>query len=160
LFQPSYTGNAGGAARISTNSWGSAVNGAYDVYSYNVDQFMWSHPDYLICFANGNSGAPNTVGSPATAKDCVSVGGTRNGSTIGSPQNSIYTSTSRGPAADNRRKPTVCAPAQSLTSANQGPSSYATLAGTSMASPCVAGMAALMRQYCTDGWYPTGTKVP
>src|SRR5439155_17228064 len=156
LFQPSYTGNAGGKARISTNSWGSAVNGAYTLDSYNVDQFTWNHPDYLIFFANGNSAAQGTVGAPATAKDCVSVGGTRNSTLL----KSIYTSTSRGPTTDGRLKPTICAPAQSLKSAQNGPANYQYLAGTSMASPSAAGMAALMRQYCADGWYPTGTKVP
>src|SRR5262249_18759737 len=79
LFQPSYTGNAGGAARISSNSWGSSVAGAYDVTSMNVDQFMWNHPDYLIFFSNGNDGTPGSVGSPASAKNSVGVGGVING---------------------------------------------------------------------------------
>lgn len=30
------------------------------------------------------------------------------------------------------------------------------LMGTSMATPVVSGNAALVRQYLTDGWYPTG----
>ncbi len=156
LYQPSYTGNAGGAARISTNSWGSPGAGVYTVNSLALDQFMWNHPDYLIFFSNGNSAGANTVGSPASAKNCVSVGGTRNGT----QSSTIYTSTSRGPTADGRRKPTICAPAQSLTSAQNGPNVYAALQGTSMACPAAAGVASLMRQYCTEGWYPTGTKVP
>ena len=49
--------------------------------------------------------------------------------------------------------------AQNLTSAQQGPSSYGALAGTSMACPSAAGMTGLIRQYCTEGWYPTGTKI-
>ncbi len=156
LYQPSFTGNAGGAARISTNSWGSAAAGAYTVNSLSLDQFMWNHQDYLIFFSNGNSAAANTVGAPASAKSCVSVGGVRNGTS----SNLIYSSTSRGPTVDGRRKPTIAAPAQNLTSANVGPASYAALAGTSMACPAAAGVAGLMRQYCTEGWYPTGTKVP
>ncbi len=157
LFQPAYTGNAGGAARISTNSWGAPVGGAYTVDSANLDQFMWDHPDFLVFFSNGNSGpAGNTVGSPASAKNCVSVGGTLNGT----GQNSMYASSSRGPTDDARRKPTVVAPASSLTSANAGPAGYVALAGTSMSCPATAGMAGLMRQYCTEGWYPTGAKVP
>jgi hypothetical protein len=154
LFQPSYTGNAGGAARISSNSWGSPVNGAYDIAATMADQFMWSHPDYLICFANGNSGVPGSVVSPASAKSVVSVGGTGNAASA----SSIYSGTSRGPAADGRRKPTLCAPAI-LVSSTAPPSTYSGLAGTSMASPGAAGTAALMRQYLVDGWYPTGAKV-
>jgi Subtilase family len=157
LFQPAYTGNAGGAARLSTNSWGAPVGGAYTIDASNVDRFMWDHPDFLVFFSNGNSGpSGNTVGSPAVAKNCVSVGGTLNGS----GQNSMYVSSSRGPTDDARRKPTVVGPASSLTSANSGPAGYAALAGTSMSCPAVTGMAGLLRQYCTEGWYPTGAKVP
>lgn len=155
LFQPSYDGNAGGAARISSNSWGGATNGAYTLMSLNVDQFMWNHPDYLMFFSNGNSGPSGKVGSPASAKNCVGAGGTQNGTN----QGNIYNSTSRGPTTDGRRKPTICSPGQAVMSATAG-QGYVSLSGTSMASPSMTGAAALLRQYCTEGWYPTGTKVP
>jgi hypothetical protein len=75
LFLPAYLGNAGGAARISSNSWGGSTGGAYTLYSYEADQFVWSHPDFYISFSNGNSGpAPGTVGTPATAKDITRAG--------------------------------------------------------------------------------------
>jgi len=157
LFQPGYTGNAGGAARLASNSWGSAVSGAYTLNSMQVDQFMWSHPDFFIAFSNGNSGGPGTVGEPASAKSSGGVGGTGNGTS----QNSIYSSTSRGPTADGRRKPTYCAPGSGVTSANGGgTNNYVSLSGTSMASPAATGAMVLMRQYLTDGWYPTGAAVP
>jgi hypothetical protein len=157
LYQPSYTGNAGGAARISSNSWGNSMAmGDYELNSLQVDQFMWNHPDYLLCFSNGNSSGFQTVGSPATAKNSVGVGGTRNGTTA----NFIYTGTSRGPTQDGRRKPTVCTPGQNVISAFVGPNSFQSLTGTSMASPGCAGAAALIREYLTEGWYPTGAKVP
>ena len=35
----------------------------------------------------------------------------------------------------------------------------AALSGTSMATPTLAGAAALVRQYLQEGWYPSGTKV-
>ena len=35
-----------------------------------------------------------------------------------------------------------------------------TIAGTSMATPVAAGAAALIRQYFTDGFYPTGVRTP
>jgi hypothetical protein len=37
--------------------------------------------------------------------------------------------------------------------------SYGTYSGTSMATPAVAGAMALVRQYLTEGWYPTGAPV-
>ncbi len=157
LFLPSYVGNAGGAARITSNSWGAAVGGAYTLNSLEVDQFMWNHPDYYIAFANGNSGTTGSVGSPATAKDCASMGATGNGTS----ENSIGSFTSRGPCLDGRLKPTFCAPGVSLTSAYGGSTNtYQTLSGTSMATPSGTGAVVLMRQYLTDGWYPTGTQVP
>lgn len=155
LFQPPYTGNAGGAARISSNSWGSAVNGAYDLNAMQVDQFVWNHPDFYVGFSNGNSGTAGSVGSPATAKNLAGMGGVRNGPS----QTSIYTATSRGPTADFRRKPLFCAPGQFVNSAQSGPANYASLSGTSMACPTGTGAVTLMRQYLCDGWYPTGAPV-
>ena len=157
LFQPGYTGNAGGAARLASNSWGEDVAGAYTLNSMQVDQFMWSHPDFFIAFSNGNSQTAGTVGSPATAKNSGGVGGTLNGTS----QNTLYNSTSRGPTADGRRKPTYCAPGGSVYSADgAGTTGYKSLSGTSMASPAATGAMALMRQYLADGWYPTGAAVP
>ncbi len=161
LFLPPYIGNAGGAARISSNSWGSAVQGDYDLNSLNVDQFTWNHPDFLMCFSNGNSGIAGSVGSPATSKNSVGVGGTQNGVSSTTQKSTIYSSTSRGPTQDGRQKPTICTPGLNVSSANgSGTTSYQSLSGTSMASPGAGAAAALMRQYLTEGWYPTGAKVP
>ncbi len=151
-----YNGNAGGSARIMTNSWGNAVGGAYDVMSMTADQFMWNHPDFLPFFSNGNDGAPNTVGSPATAKNVVSAGGTGNGTGA----NQIYGSTSRGPTDDNRFKPTICAPATLTSAYGQSDTGYISYSGTSMASPAMAGATVLLRQYLGEGWYPTGAPIP
>ncbi len=155
LYAIAYAGNIAGAPRIMTNSWGSDVGGAYDIASMTADQFAWDHKDFLNFFSNGNAGGVNTVGSPATAKNVVSAGGTENGANA----NQIYTSTSRGPTDDNRRKPTICSPATLSSALGSGNGGYTTLSGTSMASPSMAGATVLIRQYLTDGWYPTGAAV-
>ena len=97
------------------------------------------------------------MATPATAKNTAGAGGTGNGAS----SSTYYTTTSRGPTADGRRKPTYCSPGSGLSS-SAGPTSgtYITLSGTSMASPSGSGAVVLMRQYLTDGWYPTGAAVP
>lgn len=160
-----FTASYGLGARVHSNSWGSTSN-SYDTYAVNVDQFMWNNPDFLVVFANGNSGpGAGTVGSPATAKNLVSVGATQQAPN----QNTVASYSSRGPTSDGRFKPTVAAPGGDsngyIVSAdnNSGNPPSPTcntqgspFAGTSMATPAVAGMAALTRQYFRDGFYPDG----
>src|SRR5262249_35889507 len=85
LFAPAYDVNGNSAydpalePRTHSNSWGSA-DSTYDSGTAQVDQFMWTHPDFLILYAAGNNGpAPLTVGNPGTAKDIVTCGATENG---------------------------------------------------------------------------------
>jgi hypothetical protein len=158
LFILPYAGNAAGSVKLMSNSWGGGDPGAYDSRSANVDQFMWDHKDFLVFFSNGNDGPTmGSVQSPATAKNCVSMGGCQN---AGAYQ-SIYYYSSRGPTEDGRLKPTVLTPGQSVYSAYGGSdNSYWSMDGTSMSSPSAQGAAALVRQYFSDGWYPTGAANP
>ncbi len=83
LFKPAYELGA----RIHSNSWGGTGDGKYNMYSKDVDKFMWTHPDMLILFAAGNSGVdnnadgvidPDSIAWPSTAKNCLSVGASEN----------------------------------------------------------------------------------
>ncbi|MCP4661865.1 MAG: S8 family serine peptidase, partial [bacterium] len=163
IFQQTYDQGA----RIHTNSWGDRENYTpYNIYSAgseDVDQFMWSHKDFLLVFAAGNSGSSaGTVGSPATAKSVLAVGATNRGSSA----ESMASFSSCGPTADGRIKPDVTAPGVGIYSANNdiniGSNNCNTrsMSGTSMAAPAAAGLAALVGQYFTDGWYPTGAANP
>ncbi|EKD28696.1 MAG: hypothetical protein ACD_79C00243G0002, partial [uncultured bacterium] len=154
--------NAG--ARIHSNSWGSAVNGAYTSYSQDADEFMWNHKDFLICFSAGNSGdATNTVGSPGTAKNIICSGASENAQT-GYNQEDVAYFSSNGPTDDGRMAPTVTAPGHYVMSPDNDGNIYSfnssvrSMSGTSMSCPTHAGSAALVRQYYMDGFYPDGVK--
>jgi subtilisin family serine protease len=162
IFQQAYDQGA----RIHSNSWGdrenAAVQNTYSAACQDVDEFMFGHPDFLILFAAGNSGpGTGTVGSPSVAKNTISVGATLRGTSA----NSMASFSSCGPTADGRFKPDLTMPGSSITSAGNDLNvttnncGTATMSGTSMATPGAAGMAALVRQYYADGYYPTGAAV-
>lgn len=185
LFKVPYDNDA---ARVHTNSWGAAVSGAYDQSSKQVDEFVWNHRDCVICFAAGNEGADRdnngvidagSIGSPGTAKNCITVGATENNRSDQSKPYSLigYTGepiasdgwsddpegmvafSSRGPTRNQRIKPDVVAPGTAILSTLSRDATiddffgksldplYAFLAGTSMATPLVAGCAAVVREY-------------
>jgi subtilisin family serine protease len=140
-------------ARIHTNSWGSPANpGAYDTMASRVDEYMWKHPDMLVLFAAGNDGKDlnadgrideNSLGTPATAKNVLTVGASENEMAVGGiqkqlhelrdgekkwgaePVRSDYISnngsgmaafSSRGPTTDGRLKPEIVAPGTNIIS--------------------------------------------
>ncbi|KAK9815904.1 hypothetical protein WJX72_011677 [[Myrmecia] bisecta] len=74
-----------------------------------------------------------------------------------------------GPTLDGRYKPDIIAPGTTISAAIPTTSAAASTScnanldvdrGTSMATPIVAGALTLIRQYFTDGFYPTGSAVP
>jgi hypothetical protein len=162
IFQQTYTQGA----RLHTNSWGDQENATpqnnYTAGSQDVDEFMWNHKDFLVFFAAGNSGPGTaTVGSPSTAKSAVSVGATLRGTSA----NSMASFSSCGPTDDGRIKPEVTVPGSSIISAandrniTSNNCNTRSMSGTSMATPGAAGLTALIRQYYTAGWYPSGSPV-
>jgi hypothetical protein len=159
LFQQAYTQGA----RLHTNSWGDQENATpqnnYTTGSQDVDEFMWNHKDFQVFFAAGNSGPGTaTVGSPSTAKSAVSVGSTLRGTSA----NTMSGFSSCGQTDDGRIKPEVTVPGSGIVSANADNNvasnncNTVAMSGTSMASPGAAGLTALIRQYYTDGFYPSG----
>lgn len=159
-------------ARIHSNSWGdrqgrlsSPPTANYPQTAYDVDAFVWSHPDMLIVFNTGNLGQKiatpaSSLSAPGSAKNTLQIGGTRSGS-MG--DDILAEFTLFGPARDGRIKPDLVA-ASRVTGANynfDGKPETCDVGldvGTSWSSPTVAGAAALVRQYYTDGFYPSGKR--
>lgn len=85
LFLPPYRDDG---ARIHTNSWGyTSGDGAYNSNSREIDDFVWKHRDFVICFSAGNEGSDadgngrvneRSTTAPGTAKNCVTVGASEN----------------------------------------------------------------------------------
>ena len=139
LFKAAYTNGA----RIHSDSWGAANAGYYDEDSRNLDMFVWSNKNMLIVVAAGNEGTdgdsdgvvdPDSMDTPGTAKNCLTVGASENWRAISSTYGASWTNdykvdpiysdniaetnlphglvafSSRGPCDDGRIKPDVVAP--------------------------------------------------
>jgi hypothetical protein len=143
-------------ADLHTNSWGGAEYGRYTTQSQDVDEYIWAHKDFTILFSAGNEGVdvpssdgvvnPDSIGSPATAKNSITVGASENNRSSGGrnpggacstyggcnpfdyPVNPIRDDrlsdnpdgmaafSSRGPTNDGRVKPDIVAPGTNIAS--------------------------------------------
>lgn len=155
LFRPAYIAGA----RIHVNGWGSGPN-HYGEAASQVDDFVFSHPDFLVIFGAGNSGpVQGTITTEANSKNALAVGSSilpRPAFVPGTDDTSALAGfSSRGPTGDGRFKPELLAPGSAVISARssliegnlQGYPYYTRMQGTSMAAAVAGGSAALLREY-------------
>ncbi|WP_255421138.1 MULTISPECIES: S8 family serine peptidase [Micromonospora] len=141
---------AQGADVVSMSLGGAPTNGT-DVLSAAVNRLS-AESDSLFVIAAGNEGAAYTVGAPGAADSALTVGSV-------TKQSALSWFSSRGPRLDDDAiKPEIAAPGTDIVAARATGTldaeavdgSYARLSGTSMATPHVAGAAAILKQAHRD----------
>jgi len=141
-----------------TNGFDCAIQGVYGVTDALIDAVVRGSlgAPYRVVWANGNErqgtrcnvegfGSYYSVAPPATAKNHITVGA------LNSNDDSMTTFSSWGPCDDGRLKPDISAPGcqaggdGGVTScAASSDTAYTVFCGTSMASPTVCGISALL----------------
>ncbi|MBE3519934.1 MAG: S8 family serine peptidase [Firmicutes bacterium] len=128
--------------RVGNMSLGSATSSdGTDSLSVAVNNAV--NNGIIMVVAAGNSGpATYTIGSPAAAANAITVGALYDPGEKGWV---LAEFSSRGPTADGRIKPDICTPGRNITAAKAGSvNGYVTYSGTSMATPFMSGVIALM----------------
>ena len=158
MWQQAYAAGA----FVHSNSYGAPTNGEYIGSDNQADEALRELDDLIILFAAGNDGAQtNSIASPGNAKNVTTVGALLHGNS-----SSVAYYSNKGPTDDGRLKPDISATGTSVESARGDSNNSNSVenasaisnSGTSMATPITAGATTLLRQYFTDGFYPTGTK--
>lgn len=124
------------APDVINNSWGSQISSDD---RYRPDLKALRAAGILPVFAAGNDGpGPGTIDSPGSTPEALAVGAV-------DPDKRVASFSGRGPSPWKEIKPELAAPGTNIVSAFPG-GGYAEGAGTSMAAPHVAGLAALLLQ--------------
>jgi len=145
-------------SNVETNGWPCAIQGDYGVTSALIDAIVGGSlgDPFRIVWAAGNErqgsscdvegfGDYYSLAPPSAAKNHIAVGA------LNSNNDSMTSFSSWGPADDGRLKPDVAAPGCQSNDDNgvtstSSTGNYSVKCGTSMASPTVCGLSALIMQ--------------
>ena len=134
---------------ITSASYSNGCNAGYTSLARDLDEQNNIYSSLLHVFSAGNSGSSdcgygagsgwgNVTGGHKQAKNVIAVGNLDYGASLAS-------SSSRGPAADGRIKPDICAQGTNVYSTYPN-YTYNTISGTSMACPGISGVLAQLYQ--------------
>ena len=135
---------------VINHSWGSYPNDptiapmGNEEICRDIDNAIYDNGQLHI-FAAGNRGpGASTLGIQAASKNALTVGSVLDHmDAAGNSAGSVSSFSSRGPCADGRWKPNVCAPGEGILSLDAtNNSGYISQDGTSMAAPHVTALAA------------------
>ncbi|MEV4399313.1 S8 family serine peptidase [Nonomuraea sp. NPDC049607] len=140
---------AEGASVINMSLGGGATDGT-DPLSLAVDT-LTERTGVLFVVAAGNDGAAYSIGTPGAATSALTVGAVDG-------KDALAEFSSRGPRLDDAPKPDLTAPGVAIVAARAAGTSmgepvderYTAASGTSMATPHVAGAAAIVKQRHPD----------
>ncbi|MFI5906176.1 S8 family serine peptidase [Dactylosporangium sp. NPDC051541] len=135
---PWHAGRPDRAPQVLTNSWGCPSLEGCDLYSMRpaIDAFTAAGIFFVAAAGNTGPGCSSITDPPANYASTLTVGAVDRNARVAD-------FSSRGPTADGLTKPDVMAPGVDVLSALPG-GGYDVLSGTSMATPHVAGVVALM----------------
>jgi len=157
-------------AYVHSNSWGAGTMGSYSLADEAFDQSVRDadrdapyNREMVITTSAGNDGPGargggyGTVGSPANSKNVITVGGNQ---PYYPPAHDnpelMFGSSSRGWTEDNRIKPDVIAPSESINTQDTPLSirarEYVEASGTSFGNPIVAGAAAVVVEWYEENY--------
>lgn len=132
---------------VTSTSYSEGCNTGYTTTTRQVDQQTRQNPELLHVFSAGNSANSNCGYGAGNIWGTI-TGGRKQGKAVIATGNLEYTgaltfSSSRGPAADGRIKPDICANGTNQISTDPN-NTYAPGGGTSAAAPGIAGLALQM----------------
>ncbi|WP_328886090.1 S8 family peptidase [Streptomyces sp. NBC_00316] len=138
-------------ADIVSMSLGSGPTDGTDPVSAALNQLSEQYGSLFVVAAGNTGPAASSVSSPASADDALAVAAVDSTNTVAS-------FSSRGPrTGDSAMKPEIAAPGVAITApkssgmkATTPDPEYVTMSGTSMATPHVSGVAALLKQEHPD----------